>query len=177
MKKLIAFPLLFICATTLVSCGFEPMYGKISEKKQGESYDIQSSLERIEIGNIPDRSGQYLRNALIDRFYSHNRPEVTDYTLKIQKILENTTDLDITKTSDTTRAQLRLLTTMTLTDNETGEVVLNRKLSSIGSFNVLGSEFANRVTEDNTRKNALDDLARQIELQIGLYLNTLHTSE
>lgn len=47
---------------------------------------------------------------------------------------------------------------------------MKRNLVSIGSYNILGSEFANRVTEQNTKDNALNDLARQIELQVGLYL-------
>jgi LPS-assembly lipoprotein len=39
----------------------------------------------------------------------------------------------------------------------------------ITSYNVLGNEFATRVTEDNARTNALDELARQAEMHTGLY--------
>ena len=39
---------------------------------------------------------------------------------------------------------------MTLVDTASGETVLKRNLVSIGSYNILGSEFANRVTEQNT---------------------------
>ena len=34
---------------------------------------------------------------------------------------------------------------------------------------ILGSEFATRVTEDNARQNALDDIARQVEMQLNLF--------
>ncbi len=122
------------------------------------------------INNIPDRSGQYLRNALIDRFYRDGRPINPHYTLNISEVQESSIDLDITKDSDATRAQLRLTSSFTLTDTQSGEIVLSRPLKAISSYNVLTSEFSTRVSAKNTRENALNDIARQIELQIALYL-------
>ena len=152
----------------LTSCGFQPMYGTAFQSEQ--SAEIQNALEQVEIVNIPDWEGQYLRNALIDRFYRDHRPINPEYVLTVNKIEERLIDLDITKNSDATRGQLQLKTAITLRDKKTGEVLLERNLRSITSYNILTSEFATRVTEQNTRRNALDDLASQIELQIGLYL-------
>lgn len=154
----------------LTSCGFQPMYGKHVQTASRQDTNIQNQLAEIDIANIPDAEGVYLRNALMDRFYRTQRPQNPRYTLTVGKIRESIVDLDITKTSDATRAQLRLNTEMTLTDNQSGEAVLTRSLGTVTSYNILTSEFATRVSEDNTRKNALDDLARQIELQTGLYL-------
>ncbi|MGH1374933.1 MAG: LPS assembly lipoprotein LptE [Alphaproteobacteria bacterium] len=166
MKKIISVAgLCFV----LASCGFQPMYGGYSDASGQEQY-VRSQLTQIHIENIPDREGQFLRNALIDRFYRDARASDPLYRLKISSITESIVDLDITKESDTTRSQLRVTTSMNLIDTQTGESVLGRKLSAISSFNVLGSEFATRVSEKNTRENALNELARQIELQIGLYL-------
>ncbi len=160
--------LLAIFLTVVVSaCGFEPMYGN---GVGGRNENIQSALAQIDIANIPDREGQYLRNLLIDRFYRNGRPATHSYLLTVAPIQEGTVDLDITKSSDATRAQLQLKTAMTLKDLNSGEVVLTRKLHAVSSYNVLTSEFATRVSEQNTRENALNELARQIELQIGLHL-------
>ncbi len=154
----------------LTSCGFEPMYGNVRfNEPTPQEAAIEAQLENIAIGNIPDREGQILRNALIDRFYRNGRPQNPSYTVEIAKVRETTTDLDITKESDTTRAQLRLDVILALKDNQ-GNTVLTRDLTSIGSYNILTSEFATRVSEDNMRENALNDLARQIELQVVLYL-------
>lgn len=169
MKRYALTLLLCGSALSLSACGFEPMYAS-SGAKAAQTGAVQSDLALVEIANIPNREGQFLRNALIDRFYRDGRPVEARYRLTVQPIRETKTDLDITKTSDATRGQLRLNTSMTLVDVSTGQAVLSRPLSSIGSYNVLGSEFANRVTEQNTRDNALNDLARQIELQVGLYL-------
>ncbi len=152
------------------ACGFQPMYGNgfVAGEARGV---VQEQLAQIEISNIPDREGQFLRNALIDNFYSHGRPANPRYLLNVSKVEESTYDLDVTISSDATRAQLTLSTTIGLVDNKTGETVLTRSLKSSVSYNIMGSEFATRVSEQNTRENALNDLARQIELQIALYLN------
>lgn len=150
----------------LAACGFQPMYGKNKYTATG----VEDKLALIEIGSIPDREGQYLRNALIDRFYRNGRPENPQLRLTFSPIYESRNNLDITKNSGATRAQLRLSTEMKLQNKKTKEILLERKLLSITSYNVLSSEFSTRVSEDNTRLNALDDIARQAEQQINLYL-------
>lgn len=153
----------------LAACGFHPVYGTNKYTANG----VEEKLQLIEIGNIPDREGQYLRNALIDRFYRNGRPLAPVYQLNIQEIEESTSGLDVSKSADTTRAQLRLSTSFTLTNTRTGEEVIDRSLRSITSYNQLGSEFATRVSEESTRANALDDLARQIEQQVTLYFKRM----
>lgn len=158
-----------IACTLLSSCaGFEPMYGTAFKTK--ESAETQSVLSEVAIDNLKDSAGVYLRNDLIDRFYTNGTPTNPKYTLSLSDISESIIDLDITKSSDATRGQLRLNTTMYLRDMQTNEVVLERPLHAVSSYNILTSKFATRVTEESTRKNALDNLARQIEQQIGLYL-------
>ena len=161
MKKILS--LASICVI-ISACGFNPIYGT-------KHKNVTNTLSHIEISNIADRSGQILRNDLIDRFYSNGRPNDISYILDVAPIEENIVDLDITKSSDATRAQLHLKTKINLKDTRSGEVILSRNISAISSYNVLTSEFATRVSAQNTRENAINDLARQIELQIGLYLN------
>ncbi len=163
MKKYLT--LLFI--VLLGACGFEPMHGNIFDNN---NIDIRAELSQIEISNIPNREGQFLRNALTDRFYNNGRPTNPKYRLDITPIVENTYNLDITIRADVTRKQLSLSTKMLLIDNDSGKILLERPLKSSASYNVLISEFATRVSKNNTRENVLDDLARQAELQISLYL-------
>ena len=157
---------LALCAALLLlaACGFTPIHGM-----QANQADTQSKLAQIEIGIIPDQEGQYLRNALIDRFYKNGRPHHPDYALSIKPISESLVDLDITKTADTTRGQMILSTSMLLSHQRTKKTLLKRDLRAIISYNKLGSEFTNIVSENNARENALNELARQIELQLNLY--------
>jgi LPS-assembly lipoprotein len=162
MKTLLSIAALLILAAC---AGFHPVYGVNKYTHTG----VEEKLALVDIGNIPDREGQYLRNALIDRFYRTTRPANATYSLYIQPIRETLIDLDITKSSDATRGQLRLDTALVLSNAGTGEVLLERDLRTITSYNILASEFSTRVTEDSARTNALDDIARQVETQLTLY--------
>lgn len=158
-----------IACTLLSSCaGFEPMYGTAFQTKQ--SAETQDILSQIAVDNLANSSGVYLRNELVDRFHTNGSPVNPKYILGLSDINESIIDLDITKSSDATRGQLRLNTTMYLRDAQTNEIVLERPLRAVSSYNILTSKFATRVTEDSTRKNALENLARQVEQQISLYL-------
>lgn len=154
--------------TTLSGCGFKPLHGQNSSAQQSNN---AAALGQIFIDSIPDREGQFLRNELIDRFYQSGRPAQPAYTLQIEKLDETETELDLTKSAEATRAQLRYSGTMILIDRNNGKELLRQPLSAITSYNILQSEFSTRVTEDNARLNALRDIARQIELNLSLYFN------
>lgn len=150
----------------LSGCGFTPVYG--TQANQGNT-SVSSELSQIYIANIPDRIGQMLRNNLIDRFYRDSRPPSAGYTLEINDLREQNIGLDITKTSDSTRAQMRLDGTLVLKKNGSTEILLTRNIRAITSYNILGSEFATRVTQNDARENAIASFAEQIEIQLGLY--------
>ena len=171
MNKLSLLPIL-ICFTMLplAGCGFQPMYGDYSASADKATPNGQSSEISIDI--IPDREGQILRNHLIDKLYQNGYPNNPTAKLHIDKLEETKTELDLTKSSEATRAQLRLKTNMVLTDISTGKVILNRSLQTISSYNILESEFATRVTEESARQSAINDIARQIELNLSLYTNS-----
>lgn len=147
------------------------MYGSGSRASLQAGASAETSLSVVDIGNIPDAEGVLLRNALIDRFYQGGYPAAPRYNLSFIRIEETSTRLDLTSDSETTRSQLRQRTEFTLTDRTTGKAVLNRELFSVSSYNILESEFATRASEQAARESAIEDLARQTELQISLFLN------
>ena len=162
---------ILIVALTLLAlsaCGFRPLYGTTPKVENGT---VASTLAQVQIDNIPDRSGQYLRNALMDRFYRHGRPVDPLYTLQVTNLTENLTDLDITKSGSATRAQLRLEIDITLVDHRGAQTAMKRRLVAITSYNVLNSQFTTRVSEEAARQSALDDLAAQIERHMALFLS------
>ncbi len=161
VKFLFAFALL-----ALAACGFTPMYGS---GKGSSGVSATQGLDMVDIALIPDQSGVFLRNILIDNFYQDGYPNNPTHTLAIESLKEQEYNLDITRASEATRKQIRLTTKMFLRDRTTGQTVLSRDLTAITSYNVLGSQFTTRVSENDAREAALADLARQIETQTALY--------
>lgn len=160
----------------LTACGFSPMYGSHASAPEASGSSAEAALADVSISNIPDRNGVLLRNALIDRFYQHGYPAAPRYTLTIEKVSEVKRELDLTKSSEATRSQLVISTKFKFFDNTSPIPVLERSLTSTNSYNILESEFSTRVTEDSARVSGVNDLARQIELNLVLYLNRAHPS-
>lgn len=166
MHQITRFISILLALGLLSACGFTPMYGSAGSANR---HQVQSTLNNIAIDNIPNREGQYLRNRLIDRFYTGGTPVSPAYTLVLSPISESKYDLDITKNANATRAELRVGTTMVLRDRASNAALLTRDLASSTSYNILASQFTTRVSEDNARLNALDALARQAEQAAVLY--------
>ena len=57
--------LVFVLCFQISACGFSPLYGTASQSMNAAA---EAELNRIAIAIIPDRDGQYLRNALIGPF-------------------------------------------------------------------------------------------------------------
>ncbi len=166
--KIFILPCALFCLFALTACGFTPLYGQNSA---ADNTTIKSNLNNIEIAIIPNREGQFLRNALIDNFYINGYPTNPQYKLSLSPIVEGVVDFDITINSEATRRQLRLTTKMVFSDMATNDILLTRTLNAVTSYNVLESEYSTVVTEQSAREAALNDLARQIEQQLSLYLS------
>ena len=67
----------------MTACGFRPLYVPSSENAGIQGVYAFDKLQRVAISNIPDREGQYLRNALIRLLYPNGRRGKTLYILNI----------------------------------------------------------------------------------------------
>lgn len=161
-KYLLLIPLV----SFLTSCGFAPMYGEHAAHKV-----TATELTSIKIANIPDRSGQMLRNELVDYLQPSGAPASPLYRLDVTNLREEIRDLDVTVLSDTTREQMKLTALMELTDLSTGEVVLRKSLSARGSYNILESEYTSRISRQDLRKDLIEKLASQTSRYISLYFH------
>jgi len=153
----------------LSSCGFQPIYGNIGTSTN--QANTEELMRRIDIGLINDRKGQFLRNALIDRLHNSASPLAPLYTLQLTNISEAKRNLDVTKESDATIANLKLSTEMTFIRKSDGKVLLKKNIWSTTSYNILESQFTTRVSQNYARENGLKNLAEQIERQVSLALN------
>jgi LPS-assembly lipoprotein len=148
----------------LASCGFTPVY-----KSTGDHNKAAAAFNQIDIAIIKDREGQFLRNALIDRFYQNGYPSAPRYHLVVEDIQEIISDFDITIDSEATRRQLELRTRFQLFETGHKTPLMTRSIIATTSNNVLESEFSTIVTEQSAREAALNDLARQIQRQLAVY--------
>lgn len=161
--------LVMLCALTgLSACGFKPLYNTANQTdlKNGQV----TPFTQIAIPNIPDRSGQYLRNKLLDQM-GGGAQNNDRYELRVSALREQITRLGIRKDASATRAQMLISTTLQLYDRYTGEIVLTRPLRATNSYNILNSQYTTQVSETYARERTLDSLADDIIRQIALFFN------
>lgn len=146
---------------TLVSCGFQPVYSPVRTEAglSGGSF-----LNQVYIEPLSERSGQILRNMLLDRGFADDPvPNGAKLSLYLSESLAN---LGVAPDSTATRNQLTITASLVMTrDNQT---VLSRTLVSRATYNVLLSQYTTIVSENAAREEALSDLARQIETQVAI---------
>lgn len=148
------------------ACGFQPMYAAPDSAAQRS---VAANYADIEIVNIPDREGQYLRNALIDRLYVAGRPAAARYALEIAPLTTTTTNQAVRKDATYTRALMEISTTLVLRDRQSGEVVLERPQRALGSYNLLDNQFATISSRDSLNNHLLDELADSIQTALALH--------
>lgn len=157
----------FLTVLVLSGCGFAPLYGSDAATKTTAAQNVSS----VAIGNIPDARGQYLHNALIDRFYRSGRPADPAYTLTMTPLVVHETDLGIGKDASVTRVQTEITTTIKLQDAKSNKPVLERYVRASGGHNIYAGQYATIVAKDASETQALDDLAAQIEQELALYFS------
>lgn len=156
-----------VSVSLLTACGFEPMYAG----RAGTTHEnLEAAYADIEIVNIPDREGQYLRNALIDRLYVAGRPADARYVLEIAPLKRKLTNQAIQKDATYTRSLMEYSTTLRLRDRKAdGAVVLERTQRALGSYNLLDNQFATISSRDSLNDHLLDELADNIQTTLALH--------
>jgi LPS-assembly lipoprotein len=158
----------------LTACGFEPVYKNAS--LVGEPSQTSRSLNRVDIATIPNREGQALRNALIDRIYLGGYPSNPEYRLLISPITETIVEIGVDKDDNASRAQLRQETIMHLVRIDNAQTVLTRPIRATAGYNILLGQFTTFVTENDAREQAIRTLADNIVTQLELYFTRNETS-
>lgn len=151
----------------LGGCGFQPVYGT---RNAVTGTEAGAELTKVKIGNISDRSGQYLRNALVDRMQPAGGQVEPAYRLDVA-LSETLVNFGIQQDSTATRGQLRLAGTYSLKDNS-GKVLLTETIRSSPAFNILESEFGTVLSSEDARQRGLRQMADEITARLSLYFRT-----
>ncbi len=148
----------------VAGCGFRPLYAT------GGIADASAELSQVEVAVIPDRSGQILRNYLIQGINSDGRPTDPTYRLNVD-LRERQEDLGIDKTDSAQRANLVITARFSLRTAADDQEVLNRRVGIITSYNIVLDEYATLSAQDAARDRALRQLGSDIRTQLALYFS------
>lgn len=171
-----SFKITFLIALTLSmsACGFRPLYAPPSENPGIQGVYAFDELQRVAISNIPEREGQYLRNALVRLLHPKGRRGDVQYILTIS-LSEGTANLAVQRSAEATRANLTVTGSINLKPLIAGNQVHSDVVTSTSGYNIFQSEFQTLMAEKGARERALDDLAQQIRIRLAAYLTNTNS--
>lgn len=147
------------------ACGFQPLYGSATRNA-----DVQEKLARTYIEPIPGRTGQTLRNELLDLANPYGSPADPAYRLTI-RLEEQSEGLAIQDDDTRTRFNMMLHSRFDLVDLSTQQVIYSGSTQNIAAYNVVESEFANLAAGNNARRRAALVAAEQINQQLSVFFS------
>ena len=159
MKKIILF-IYLIVFFIFTGCGYESIYSKNVYKNK--------DLLSISVKNIKDRSGQILRNSLLNNLNPDRERVIKKYKL-IVEISESKTSLAYRKDMSATRTDLEVTVNYLLTDIKNGEILLKETITSTSSFDVVESVYATIVAEKDAMKKILNVLSDNIFTNLVIF--------
>lgn len=149
----------------VAACGFVPLQGR-----QQSGAGATLALSQIMISPISERLGQMLRIELANRLTPQGPPRAPVYVLDV-KITESKQNLAVRKDATATRANLIITANFLLVDKQDGKNLLDGRVRSINSYNILGAHFATLSAESDARRRASRDLATEIQSRLGIFFS------
>ncbi|MDB5395569.1 MAG: uncharacterized protein JWM91_3075 [Rhodospirillales bacterium] len=158
-------------ALSLSGCGFKPLYGVDSASHQPA---VAQQFSAIEIPPLVNRTGQQMRNLLIDSL--HPNGAAADYHYRLNVVIaESVLNLGLQQNSTSTRGQVRVTVKYSLTDEKSGKTLLNETLRTSTGYNILINQFSSVLSQDDAEAQGLQQIANDMTQHIALYFATLKT--
>ena len=148
--------------SALSGCGFQPMLAKT----HGTS-SLSDNLSKIKVGTIDNRSGQVLRNDLIDTLTPQGEPERPEYVLYV-RIQEPQQNLAFQRNNSVTNVGYGINAYWQLVDNK-GSNVFTSSSTASQQYTLSNSQYASSVSAQNTRDQILNDISQDIRNQLARY--------
>ena len=148
----------------LTGCGFQPLYGSAG------NINIAAELASVEIAVIEHRMGQQLRNHLLDHINPSGPPRSPNYTLVV-RLRETKQELAVKKTAFSTRINYVLTAKYLLKGRQQNAGVELAETSKIVTgYNILGSDFATLIAEQDARTRAVRELSTAITNRVAIFI-------
>jgi LPS-assembly lipoprotein len=152
-----------LAAGALAGCGFEPLHAT-----RGGA-NVAADLAAIRIEPIADRSGQILRNYLLDRLTPRGTPERAEYVLRVQ-MQEPRQILALRRDDVISRVGYSASVSFVLLDGS-GRRVTGGISAHSTDYEVTNSEFATLMALQNARERVLELVGDDIRNQLAVHFS------
>lgn len=147
----------------LAGCGFHPVYG--THNRDGSP--VTDEMAQVEILPIDNRTGQMLRNDLLDRFNLHGRPAHPLYHLSVAlHVTED--DVGSLANGTTTLSAIHVSGDYILSD-QTGKTLINGTALSTSQYDKLRDLYGTLAAHDSALERSINEVSEQLTARISSY--------
>jgi len=136
----------------------------------GDNNQIRTEMAAVEIALITDRTGQLLRNELLDQLTPTGIANKPRYLLSVH-LTESKKNLAIRRDLTATRANLTITAQFKLTTWPSDELLLEGRSRSLNSYNISTFNFATLSAENDARRRAARAVAEDIATRLAIYFD------
>ncbi|MGE4482042.1 LPS assembly lipoprotein LptE [Acidocella sp.] len=150
----------------LTGCGFTPLYG--GAKGQAAS----ASLEMVQVQNIPDRTGQMLRQSLQQKFYTNGAPTRELYTLSVNYSISQTGE-GVQADSSTSRTRFNATAAWRLAPiGQPSQTLVSGNATAMDALNIIDQQyFATNLETDTVNQQLADEISSQITTELAAWFH------
>ncbi len=150
----------------LAGCGFTPLYG------QGGRAGVAQRLDTVAVGNIPERTGQMLRESLETQLHTAGAPDRELYSLTVNYTI-GTAGIGVQQDTATTRNRMTATASWVLTPIGGGAPLATGTATTENAANVVDQQYFALTLETGTvDKQLAETIAAQITSQVAAYFDT-----
>jgi LPS-assembly lipoprotein len=152
---------LLIAVAALSGCGFEPLMGQSAHPA------VQTDMQRIRVATISERSGQILRNYLLEALTPRGLQGSELYVLSVS-LSEPRREVAIRRDDTASRLSYSASAAFVLRDKL--RVIFSGNASSETTYEVTTSEFATLSSHASARDRVMQEVSADIRQQIATFL-------
>jgi LPS-assembly lipoprotein len=135
-----------------------------------EATPVSTDLAAVQVGLIPNRTGQLLRNELTRLLNPAAVTQPGRYTLSVA--LKETVDtFAVERSGFATTANVEVVATYTLTEDATANPILAGTSRAVSGYNLLDNAFSTYVAAGDARSRALDQIAFEIRNRLAAHFS------
>lgn len=159
-----------VAALATSACGFRPLYGDRSAASISAP-----ELAAIQIDIIPNREGQLVRNSLLDKMQPRGAAAKPLYRLSVG-IGTARESLGVRTDDTATRGSLTMSASYKLTELTSNKPLMTGNSRAVSSYNILDSDFANVISENDAIRRTAVDLSEEIKTRVAIFLSSRKAS-
>jgi LPS-assembly lipoprotein len=158
-------PWLLACLL-LASCGFSPLYGNTGDS-------VQTQLDEVSVGLIPDRPGQLLRQSLQNQLQAAGRQTQERYILSVSYSIAQQ-GIGVQPDTSTTRNRFIATANWSLSPIGSPTTPLTQGAATTeDALNIIDQQiFATELETNTINQQLADEIATQISTQLAAYFKT-----